>query len=135
MTLHHIEEDLHKFEEAEQETQGNLQVEGKEVEQLTGGREIIGDSVIILKQHSDKTMERYQNSGDVRDEAEGCREMNEDICRQLRRNASEETGSYVQEEITVEEEKKGSPAPLQYDLHWLFAVNLNANTSTSSCPR
>ena len=103
------------------ETQGNLQMRllgGKEVEQLIGGREIVGDSV-ILKQHSHKTVERHQKKGDVRDEVEGWRKMNEDICRQLRRSSSEETRSYVQEEITVEEVEEWIASAVAAGLHWL----------------
>ena len=73
-------------------------------------RDIIGESVIFLKQYCNKTMERLQERGDIRDEAEGWQKLkdlpgkiNGEICRELRRSASGETRSYVQGEITVED--------------------------------
>ena len=69
---------------------------------MTEDREIIGESLIFLKQYRDKTMNRLQEKGDIRDEAEGRQklkelrgEMTEDVCREQRRNACEETRSYV----------------------------------------
>ena len=43
---------------------------------------------------------------------------NEEISR--RRSASEETRSYVQEEITVEKVEERIPSPTAADLEWLF---------------
>ena len=51
---HYIKEDTQKFEEAERETHEKLQMpflDGKEVEQLTEDREIIGESLVFLRQY------------------------------------------------------------------------------------
>ena len=45
--------------------------------------------------------------------------MNEDVYRKLRRSASEEARSYVQEEITVEV-KGWIPSAVAADWDWLF---------------
>ena len=77
-------------------------LDGTEVEQLTEDREIIGESLIFLKQYRDKTMNTLQEKGDIRDEAEGRQKltelrgkMTEDVCRERRRSACEETRSCV----------------------------------------
>ena len=44
----------------------------------------------------------------------------EDISRELRRSASEEARSYVQEEITAEEVEEWIPSAAAVDLEWLF---------------
>ena len=59
MALHHIEEDLQKFEETERETQEQMQMlllEAKEVEKRNEDREIIGESLVFR----DNTMEQLQ---------------------------------------------------------------------------
>ena len=43
-----------------------------------------------------------------------------DVSLELRRSASEETKSYVQEEISVEEVEAWSPCAAAVDLEWLF---------------
>ena len=65
--------------------------------------------------------------------------MSEDICSELRRSASEETRSYVQEDILSKKWKNGFPALLQQTWSGSFvvmvAVDLNARALTSSFPR
>ena len=54
ITLHYIKEDLQNFEEAERDSKEKLPMlsrNGKEVEQLTEDREIIGESLVSLMQY------------------------------------------------------------------------------------
>ena len=65
--------------------------DGKEVDQVTEDRENNCESQILLKQCSGKAMERLQEKGNIRDEAEGneklkelrVKKTNEDICHVL----------------------------------------------------
>ena len=43
--------------------------QGKEANRLTEDRDLTGESLIFLKQYSDKTIERFREKGNIRDEA------------------------------------------------------------------
>ena len=98
--LHHIEEDLRKFEEAERETQESLQVtclEEREVDQLKENRE---NTVVELCE----TPETRDGSTCTQRLKHQQGKNSERISCELTRSASEETTRcYVEAEITVED--------------------------------
>ena len=80
-----------------------------EVEQVTEDTEIIAESLIFLKQYSDKTMERLQEKGDIGDEAQSKTCEERAVCLQRRIHscvaAPEKRG--CQEALMIRKQKGG----------------------------
>ena len=131
ITLHYIDEDLRKFEEAERETQERLQVtclEEGEVDQLQKDRETTGESLAFLKKNSDNTVVELCETPETRDESTCTQRLkdqqgkkSERISHVLRRSASEETTRcYVEEGIIVEDVEERIFGAAAVDLEWRF---------------